>query len=67
MFFSDSYNQYQHMKGVNKCLEDSTPLLNILSFSTDGESGPDLLYTVISDIVSNCTEIIIILLIDCNT
>ena len=41
------------MKGNNGlCLQDTTPLCHVLSYSTDGVNGPDLLYVIISDIVS---------------
>lgn len=41
------------MKGNNgPCLEDTTPLCHVLSYSIDGNNGPDLLYVIISDIVS---------------
>ena len=33
-------------------LSDDTPLLHLLSYSTENESGNDLLYVVISDVVS---------------
>lgn len=40
------------MKGNNgSCLQDTTPLCHVLSYSTDGVNGPDLLYVIISDIV----------------
>ena len=53
----DSYNQYRELTGLNASpLEDTTPLLHVLSCSTDSDSSPDLLYNIISDIVSYFEE-----------
>lgn len=42
------------MKGASTngiSLQDTTPLSHVLSYSSDGDTGPDLLYNIISDIV----------------
>lgn len=44
------------MKGHQESLEDTTPLIDVLSYSNDGEMGRDLLYNLISDIVSQLLE-----------
>jgi hypothetical protein len=49
----ESYNQYQELMGSSDRLEDSTPLINVLSISTnDSNPTSDLLYNIISDIIT---------------
>ena len=56
------FNDYVHLTGCmhNKrplIMGDDTPLIHLLSHSVDGEQGPDLLYTVIVDIVRLCVYV----------
>ena len=49
---------FQQLTGCTKykrpvTVGDDTPLVHLLSYSVDGEQGSDLLYAVISDIVSD--------------
>ena len=51
-----AFNSYIQLTGCTNlkhpcCISDDTPLLHLLSYSTESESGNDLLYTVISDVV----------------
>lgn len=59
----DAFNKYVQLTGCTKdkrpmIVGDDTPLIHLLSYSVDGEQGSDLLYTVITDIVSSLQETI---------
>ena len=58
---SGAFNDYVRLTGCTRSkrpltVGDDTPLIHLLSHSVDGEQGSDLLYTVIVDIVSVCTQ-----------
>ena len=53
------FNSYVELTGCTTLkrpcsLSDDTPLLHLLSYSTENESGNDLLFAVISDVVGQC-------------
>lgn len=50
--FLEVYNSYKKLTSISlPPLEDNTPLLHVLSCSSNDEDTPDILYTVISEIV----------------
>lgn len=56
MFSAAAFNDYIQLTGCTTLkrpcsLSDDTPLLHLLSYSTEIESGNDLLYAVITDVV----------------